>query len=691
MKLKKSLIITLLICLLSIFTAFIFTACKNTVSKDENDVWTYERVYARARELGFEGTLDELIDSLKGADGKDGKDGVGIKSIAVNADGELVITLTGDVVLNLGNIKGADGKDGKDLTACDHKYSQWAVVVAPTCTSIGYSTRECSACGDVDYQFSEAIGHEWEEGYVLLKPNCVEAGVKLFTCEVCQTAKYEKTPELGHDYVLGKCSRCGDKISSDGLLYELSDDGTYYRLYSMGNCREEDIVIASTYKGLPVKEIGENAFKDNGIIKTVKIPDSVTLIGENAFYSCYSITSVTIGNGVISIGKSAFYGCNRIKSLIIPNSVTSIGESAFVSCTNLTYVTIGTNVTSIGENAFGSCYKLIEVYNLSSLNIVKGSGTCGRVALYAQNVYTATSGSSKIKTQNGFVFYEDGATVYLIEYDGNDSELTLPEKFNGKNYSIYEYAFCRYRGVTRLTIPNGVTSIGYMAFMYCSRLTSVTIGSGVTEIGFQAFFACLKLIEVCNLSSLNIAKGVQDLGNVAYYAQNVYTATSGSSKIKTQNGFVFYEDGATVYLIGYEGNDSELTLPENFNGKNYSIYNYALCYCESITSVNIPDGITSISDRAFYYCSSLESIVIPDSVTSIGAGAFLNCTSLERVYYGGTEEDWKEIVISTGNEKLESVAIYYFSEGNPFGDTATEGNFWHYDEDGEIAIWSKEN
>ena len=55
--------------------------------------------------------------------------------------------------------------------------------------------------------------------------------------------------------------------------------------------------------------------------------------------------------------------------------------------------------------------------------------------------------------------------------------------------------------------------------------------------------------------------------------------------------------------------------------------------CSSLTSINIPESVTSIGALAFYYCTSLTSIIIPESVTSIGALAFYNCTSLTTIIF----------------------------------------------------------
>ena len=103
----------------------------------------------------------------------------------------------------------------------------------------------------------------------------------------------------------------------------------------------------------------------------------------------------------------------------------------------VTYDGVAYSVTSIGSSAFDNCYKLVEVYNLSSLNITKGSSGNGYVGCYAKNIYTATAGESKLFTDaNGYQFYDDGTERYLMGYMGTDTELTLPADCNGNNYAI---------------------------------------------------------------------------------------------------------------------------------------------------------------------------------------------------------------------------------------------------------------
>ena len=412
----------------------------------------------------------------------------------------------------------------------------------------------------------------------------------------------------------------------DGIYYYITSstnktvEVTYKGPYSISYSNEYtgSVVIpesvtcnGSTYS---VTSIGREAFFDCDGLTSITIPNSVTSIGSSAFENCTGLTSITIPNSVTSIGIWAFEYCTGLTSITIPNSVTSIGEWAFASCTGLTSITIPNSVTSIGESAFRDCTGLKTVYNFSNLTFSKGSSGYGYVAYYADKVYNLPEGFF----ENDLVLGKVDGVNTLIAYLGNATELTLPADYKGENYVIAAYAFKGNTTITSIVIPNSVTSIGEGAFYECTGLTSITIPNSVTSIGEDAFYECDGLKTVYNFSNLTFTKGSSGYGYIAYYADKVYNAPNGS----IEGDFIFGKPNDVNTLLYYLGNATELTLPTDYKGENYAIGANVFNGNTTITSVTIPNSVTSIGNNAFYGCTGLTSIAIPNSVTSIGSYAF---------------------------------------------------------------------
>lgn len=442
------------------------------------------------------------------------------------------------------------------------------------------------------------------------------------------------------------------------LEYELNSDGESYIVIGIGTFKGKELVI-DTYNGLKVSRIDWNAFLGCSTIESVTIGDGVYRIGRTAFQGCTNLKSVTISGGVSEIDNGAFEGCVKLSSVTIGEGVSVIGEYAFVGCTSLTSITLPSSITTIYGNAFSRCQRLVEVINHSTLSISAGSDEYGHIGYYAKEVH---SEKTKLQSIDGYLFYTDKENKsYLLDYTGNETKLTLPESFNGKEYEIYKYAFSYCDKLTGVIIPSKVTGIGESAFNSCESLLSVSVGEGVKSIGKWAFAGCTKLVEIVNNSSFDFAAH-PDTG---YASADVH---SGSSNIIDIDGYLFYTFDGINYLLGYAGKDTELTLPESFNGEGYEIAEYAFYRNNTITFVTVPDCVTSINDLAFYACNALKKVKIGNSTVSIGFRAFNYCTALTDLTLGDnvkTIDDWAflnctSLTSVTLGSSIESIGEWAF-------------------------------
>ena len=196
-------------------------------------------------------------------------------------------------------------------------------------------------------------------------------------------------------------------------------------------------------------------------------------------------------------------------------------------------------------------------------------------------------------------FTFDATTGTIKKYNGNDAVVNIPSEING----------------------TPVTTIGNAAFRD-SSVTSVTIPASVTEIGANAFAGCT------NLTSVNYIGG--DWSNLTIQSGNPAVQDAANAPLFD---FEFTPDNTAVIVTNYKYNGAaaDVTIPSRYQGKPVTTIGHAAFFNSAVTSVTIPDSVTSISDEAFINCPKLTNISIPNSVTYIGFSAFSSCTSLKSI------------------------------------------------------------
>lgn len=165
-----------------------------------------------------------------------------------------------------------------------------------------------------------------------------------------------------------------------------------------------------------------------------------------------------------------------------------------------------------------------------------------------------------------------------------------------------------------------VTTIGNAAFRDPS-VTSVTIPASVTEIGANAFAGCT------NLTSVNYAG---DWSNLTIQSGNPAVQDAANAPLFDFE-FILNNTAVVVTNYKYNGAAADVTIPSRYQGKPVTTIGHAAFFNSAVTSVTIPDSVTSISDEAFINCPKLTNISIPNSVTYIGFSAFSSCTSLKSI------------------------------------------------------------
>lgn len=506
-----------------------------------------------------------------------------------------------------------------------------------------YAFAECESITGVSIPDSvKKVGH-----YAF--SDCVELKVVLIGKNVT---------EMGNN-VFSNCTGLERfSVASDNPVYSSDENGVLYNknktellIYPASN-------LSATYTVAEnVKTIADSTFAGSKNVKTIVIVDNVTTIGANAFLGSRSLETVVIGKGVTTIGGDAFEGCEKLtgisvsadntvycsdengvlynkakteiikypagnvkKAFTVPAGIDTLRVLSFSNAVNLESVTIGKSVKTIGASAFYGCINITDVYYEGSeaewkaINIGSNNNAIlGAKITFAGGEEHAHSYKSSVTT--AATCTQSGLLTCKCDCGHTYTE-TIPAKGHAFNdnvcsaCSLKEFDFTNDGTNAKITAYNGIGG---------EVVIPETIeGYKVNAIADNAFE------NKTAITSITLPASVKDIGSCAFYKTGYYNTSSN------------WENG--VLYIG--------TFLIEANDKVKGAY-------------TVKEGTTVIADFAFASRNEVTSINLPATLEVVGDSAFAGCTAIKDVVVDITEEDWKNVVIGTGNEALTGAAFTY--------------------------------
>lgn len=396
------------------------------------------------------------------------------------------------------------------------------------------------------------------------------------------------------------------------------DNGPKWQRYAFFGARS----ITSVKLPETLTSIGGYTFC-NTSIEELTLPETLTSIGAHSFENT-KIKELTFPEMLTSIGGYSFYQTN-VKGLIIPESVQYIGYGAFGKCAGLIDVMLLSKECEIEDSAFSDCSNLLKVaaYNTDFLDT------------FSDNIskWTIIEGET-VDAKKGIIWADpSNPNPYPWVSTKYSGKLELPEGVT----SLYWYCMAKCSDITEVVLPESLETIGATAFYQCSGLEKILIPNSVKTIGKSAFYQCTSLKEIIlpesletipegafnqcsSLEEILIPTKVTEVGQYAFYSTKLQKAGYPDA---ISNPF-----GEDVLAIEYDAYNSKIE-----NGCVYSRRNDMLYYVPITVGPDfvVPDGVTEITDDAFAFCEGLTTLTLPNTVTTLGKRVWNGCNALKSV------------------------------------------------------------
>ena len=386
---------------------------------------------------------------------------------------------------------------------------------------------------------------------------------------------------------------------------QISDSVTSIGYYAFSECSNLEKVALSK----SLVSMGYSAFYNCDSLTSIEIPKSLDLVTDTiytkengAFRDCDNLKTVTFEEGTTQIAERLFWSCTGVEKIVIPDTVTTIEYGAFQDCTNLKTVTLPNGLESIWGSAFRNCSSLLEI-NIP--DTVENMGTY---------VFADCSSLQSAKLPNIRKNVMEG----IFQNCSSLTTIDLPDSV----IAIQDKAF-QNSGLTKITVPENVESIGAYAFNNCDALQSVFIANSVNTMGKYCFADCEMLSDV-----------------------------------------QFGDDAGISVISSYAFNNCDallaITIPDNVA----TLGTYCFADCEKLSDINMGTGLTQINSYAFNLCPAIQKIVLPYRMSTVAANAFTNCTNLT------------EITIPRATGSIADNAFSYPTKMTVYGVTGTYAEEW---------------
>jgi len=460
-------------------------------------------------------------------------------------------------------------------------------------------------------------------------------------------------PETGLSYSL---------VDVDGRAgYAVARGTCEYTFITIPNTFRE----SPTVEPLAVLAIADGGFANNTDLQQIYLFNNTNLrkIGTSAFAGCSSLKAISISqsSSLNTIGQLAFSGCSSLSRILINASVETIGQSAFWGCSSLTIYAASTAELPGWHQLYNPNRRpLVTGYQYNFLYDEQG-------LLYEQFSLTASfyevsrgfTNAERIAIPRGV---EPNETLVVKIADNgfaNYSELTHLDF--GTDTSISEIGVSAFEGcssLTGITIPNSVTEIKSRTFMGCAMMTYILLPVGLQRIGDEAFRECALLHDISfapsphrlelppaltsigdmafafctSISNINIPSLVTDMGSNPFAGCSedlVLSFAPGNAEFSMEgNCLVNLSDQRLI--TGFSNSSIPATV---LIIDDYAFYNVRL------SEIDLPDGLVSIGSFAFSGNDALIEIELPANLAEFGDDAFSDCASLDTVYIPNRHRD----------------------------------------------------